>query len=110
MPEYKKKTLKQQLATHIKSIVKVRPDLKIIKVTDGAQVNWTFLNDQINVGECVLDFYHAVQHLYRAIECIHGKQMLETAQTFKKYRGHLRYENKGIDKGINHLKYQLKKI
>ncbi len=109
MPEHKKKTLKQQLAAHIKIIVAARPCLQIIKVADGARDNWTFLDGQINKGECVLDFYHAAQHLFTAIECIHGKQTLETALEFKKYRGYLRYDDNGINKVINHLKYQLKK-
>jgi len=109
MPEQKKKTLKQQLAEHIKNIVESRPDLKIIKVADGARDNWTFLDEQIEEGESVPDFYHAAQHLFSAIESIHGKQTLETTLAFKKYRGILRYDDKGIDKVIYHLKYQFRK-
>jgi hypothetical protein len=59
MPEQKKKTLKSQLAMQFAQISKLRPDLKMIKIADGARDNWTFLHDEITEGECVLDFYHA---------------------------------------------------
>jgi len=74
MPEFKKKIMKQQLAGHINTILNERPDLAIIKVADGARDNWTFLDNQIEHGECVLDFYHAAQHLHCAFELIHGKK------------------------------------
>ncbi len=90
-------------------IVQKRPDLKIVKVADGARDNWTFLNDKIKEGECVLDFYHAVQHLFCALECIHGKQTSGSVIAFKKYRDILLNDDKGIDKVIHHLKYQLRK-
>lgn len=109
MPEHKKKTLKSQLAMQFKQIQKLRPDLDIIKVADGARDNWTFLNGEIKEGECVLDFYHASTHLYTAMEVNYGKNSTEAHIAYKKYRQILRHDDKGIDKVINHLKYQLKK-
>ena len=41
-PESKKSTLKKLLKNHLESVIKQRPDLKIIYVADGAQDNWTF--------------------------------------------------------------------
>lgn len=109
MPEHKKKTLKSQLTLQIEQIKKRRPDLKIIKVADGARDNWTFLNDKIKEGECVLDFYHAATHLHSAMEAIYGKSSVESITEYKKYRHCLRHDEKGINKVINHLKYQLRK-
>jgi len=109
MPEYKKKTLKQQLAAQIHNIVTQRPDLDIIKVADGARDNWTFLDGQIKEGECVLDFYHAAQHLFVAMQCIHGKQSYESICAFEKYREILLTDHNGIDKVIRHLNYHSRK-
>jgi hypothetical protein len=77
MPEHKKKTLKSQLAMQFEQIKKLRPDLKMIKIADGARDNWTFLNDEIKEGECVLDFYHASTHIHNAMEIIYGKNRVE---------------------------------
>ena len=109
MPEHKKKTLKSQLKMQFEQVKKLRPDLELIKIADGARDNWTFLDGEIKEGECVLDFYHASQHLHSAMEEIYGKNSLNTIVQYKKYRHILRHEDKGIDKIIRHLKYQLKK-
>lgn len=109
MPEHKKKTLKSQLAMQIEQIKQLRPDLEMIKVADGARDNWTFFSDEIKDGECVLDFYHASTHLHNAMEIIYGKNSVEAITEHKKYRHILRHDRKGIDKVINHLKYQLRK-
>jgi len=110
MPEHKKKTLKAQLKKQLAEIKQRRPDLEILKIADGARDNWTFLNDEIKEGDCVLDFYHASTHLHDAMEAIYGKNNLQTQVEYEKYRHILRHEEKGIIKVINHLKYQLKKI
>ncbi|MDQ7049649.1 MAG: hypothetical protein Q9M92_08930 [Enterobacterales bacterium] len=110
MPEHKKKTLKSQLLMQIEQVKKLRPELEMIKVADGARDNWTFFSDEIKDGECVLDFYHASTHLYNAMELIYGKNTVEAITEHKKYRHILRHDEKGVDKIINHLKYQLKKI
>lgn len=109
MPERKKKTLKSQLAMQFEQIKKLRPDIKMVKIADGARDNWTFLNDEIKEGDSVLDFYHATSHLYDAMEVIYGKTNIKTIVEYKKYRHLLRHDEKGINKVINHLKYQLRK-
>ncbi len=109
MPEHKKKTLKSQLKKQLDQIKQFRPDLKILKIADGARDNWTFLDDEIKDGECVLDFYHAATHLHEAMEAIYGKNSLKAQTEYIKYRHILRHDQKGIDKIINHLKYQLRK-
>ena len=47
MPEHKKKPLQSQLATLFERIKKLRSELKMVKIADGARDNWTFLNDEI---------------------------------------------------------------
>lgn len=109
MPEHKKKTLKEQLRNQFEQIKRLRADIKILKIADGARDNWTFLNDEIKDGECVLDFYHASTHLHDAMEIIYGKNSRKAQEAHKKYRHLLRYDPKGIDKVINHLQYQFRK-
>jgi len=109
MPEHKKKTLKNQLAQQIEYICNTRPDLQLVKVADGARDNWTFLNGQIKQGESVLDFYHAVEHLFNALQSVHPKNSSQLYEAFRKYRRILLNDDKGISKIINHLRYQIRK-
>jgi len=41
-PEYKKKTLTEQLDAELASIVAVRPDLELVALADGAEENWRY--------------------------------------------------------------------
>ena len=109
MPERKKKTLKEQLSMHFDAIREQRPDLKIIKIADGARDNWTFLEGELPSGECVLDFYHAAQHLNDAFQIIYGKNTLNAIINYQKYRKILLDDDQGITKIISHLKYQKRK-
>ena len=58
MPEARKVSLKSSLAEHLSAALASRPDLRVVKVADGAQDNWRFLAE-LPAGEEVLDFYHA---------------------------------------------------
>ena len=56
MPEVKKATLKVTLSKEVNSCLAERPDLKVVKVADGAKDNWTFLSGELPDGEEVIDF------------------------------------------------------
>ena len=109
MPEHKKKTLKTQLTQAIAQALAKRPSLTVIKVADGARDNWTYLEDTLAQGECVLDFYHASEHLFAAMEAIYGKGDPRTYTEHAKYRHILRDDEHGVDKVRRHLRYQLRK-
>jgi hypothetical protein len=49
MPEYKKATLCRQLEAECQSILGLRPDLKVVKLADGAEENWRF-PDNLDLG------------------------------------------------------------
>ena len=51
MPEVKKATLKVTLSKEVNSCLAERPDLKVVKVADGAKDNWTFLSGELPDGE-----------------------------------------------------------
>ena len=109
MPEYKKKILKEQLTHAFNDVLHRRPDLKVVKIADGARDNWTYLDKTLVQGECILDFYHASQHLFSAMESIYGKGHPKTYAQHRKYRHSLRHDERGIDKVIRHLRYQISK-
>ncbi|MFT4927112.1 MAG: hypothetical protein ACI8WB_003218 [Phenylobacterium sp.] len=109
MPEHKKRSLKNQLASTLKIIEQQRPDLALVKVADGARDNWTFLENELNAGDSVLDFYHASEHLHQALEFIYGVGSAHVNKQHKKYRGILRDDPQGITKVIKHLKYKAKR-
>ena len=82
MPEAKKATLCEQLQAECQIILAVRPELKVVKLADGAEENWRFL-DHLDLGLCpedlarvalisILDFYHAAEHLGTACDVIWG--------------------------------------
>jgi hypothetical protein len=67
MPETNKATLKSQLTAQVMGALIQRPDVRVVKVADGAADNWTYLGDTLPVDAEVLDFYHAVDHLSDAL-------------------------------------------
>ena len=73
MPEVKKATLKAMLSKEVNSCLAERPDLKVVKVADGAKDNWTFLSGELPDGEEVIDFYHAAGHLDTALAAAYGE-------------------------------------
>jgi hypothetical protein len=67
MPETNKATLKGQLTAEVMGALIRRPDLRVVKVADGAPDNWSYLSETLPVGIEVLDFYHAAEHLGAAL-------------------------------------------
>src|SRR5262247_3130561 len=73
MPEPNKATLKSQLTAEVKGALLQRPDLRVIKVADGAPDNWSYLGETLPFGEEVLDFYHAAEQLGAALAAAYGE-------------------------------------
>jgi hypothetical protein len=103
MPEHKKVTLKAMLAAETLAILAQKPDLKLVKIADGAKDNWAYLSDiGLPDGEQVIDFYHAVEHLSDALTAAYGEGDKRDAQ-FEKLRHTLRHDGRGVDKVIRAL-------
>ena len=111
MPEAKKKTLKNALSQTIERILAQRNDLTLVKLADGAKDNWRYLGDVLRPGEGteILDFYHASEHLNKAIEAAYGKNNATGQSHYKKYRSLLKNDDIGVVKVISTLKYLHKK-
>jgi hypothetical protein len=103
MPESKKVTLKKSLLAELLTILQQRPDLRLSKVADGAEDNWTFLHDEVPEGPEVVDFYHAVEHLSAALAAAYGDGSLQTQRRLNDLRHVLREERDGATKVINAL-------
>ena len=78
-PETKKATLTKMLTAETSAILSRRPDLKLVKVADGAADNWAYLSsDALPSGEEAVDFFHASEHLHVSIATVYGDNTHET--------------------------------
>jgi hypothetical protein len=111
MPEAGKKTLKNQLQQSINTILSQQPELKLIKIADGAADNWRFMSDTLFPGQGVeiLDYFHACDHLNDAMEAAYGKGSTTAVAKYQEYKSRLKNEIGGIEKVINTLKYHSQK-
>jgi len=111
MPEEGKKTLKKTLSQAIQQACGERPELKIVKIADGAKDNWNYLSKELQPGKGIeiLDYYHASDHLNDAFEAAYGKGNADAIAQYKKYRSLLKNEENGVEKVINTLRYLHKK-
>ncbi|MBW7935222.1 MAG: hypothetical protein H3C62_16770 [Gemmatimonadaceae bacterium] len=105
-PETKKATLKQMLVDEVGAILLARPELKMVKVADGAADNWDFLSSsKLPSGEEAVDFFHASEHLHAAIANVYGDGTHETRYRHDTLRETLRDDDGGVDKVIRALKH-----
>jgi len=105
-PETKKATLKQMLVNEVSAVLAKQPNLKLVKVADGAADNWDFLSSPLlPAGEEALDFFHASEHLHAAIAAAYGDGTRETRHRHETLRETLRDEVDGADKVIRALKH-----
>ena len=63
-----------------------RVEFPTLKVADGANDNWTYLEDTLPQGDRVLAFYHALEHLFAVMEAIYGKSDTRAYTQHAKYR------------------------
>lgn len=110
MPESKKKTLKEMLLAEVLDVLRQRPDLKLVKVADGARDNWTYLSEMLPEGIEVVDYFHAAEHLHGAACIAYGEKNPQgKAWWYEKWRHILRHDDDGVDKVIRAIKYQTRK-
>lgn len=110
MPEKKKRALKASLREELLAVLAQRPDLLVVGVADGAKDNWEFLKRILPLGSMmVLDFFHAAEHLKRALDQAHGKASAKAMAEFERLRHILRHEEFGVKRIIGVLAYQVRK-
>jgi hypothetical protein len=102
MPEAKKATLCQQIEAELTSILRQRPELRLVKLSDGAESHWEFLV-RLPKGVEVLDFFHACEHLKRALDAVYGEGDPRCRAAFEKQRVILKEDPRGVDRVIRSL-------
>jgi hypothetical protein len=103
MPETHKRTLKAQLTAEVMGALVRRPDLRVVKLADGAPDNWSYLSEVLPLGEEVLDFYHAVEHLNSALGAAYGEGSAPYRDRAETLRQVLRDAPAGVDKVLGAL-------
>lgn len=105
MPERKKATLKEMATAEVAHVLAQRPDLKLVKLADGARDNWDYLSEHLPAGIELVDFYHAVEHLRAALVEAYGETSAKGLAQFDKLRRVLLEDRDGADKVIRALRY-----
>jgi len=116
MPESKKVTLCAQLEAECQSMMALRPDLQVVKLADGAEENWRFLEhldlglDEAQAAQVetvsITDFYHAAEHLKQACDLIWGAGSVASKVEFARLRELLKEDEQGVNKVISRLRYR----
>ncbi|MEO7732107.1 MAG: hypothetical protein ABIY55_14125 [Kofleriaceae bacterium] len=109
-PESKKVTLKASLTAELLAVLRLRPDLPIVKVADGIDDNWKHLSAELPAGDEALDFFHATEHLNLALAAAYGPSTREARHRFEELRDCLRDEEDGVDRVIRALDYLRRKF
>lgn len=105
MPENYKKTVKSMLSAELQAVLSKRPDLRIVKVADAAIDPWSYLKDELPPGICIVDFYHAAEHLHEALQAAHGEGTPKCREEFERLRHVLRHDRRGAQRVIRSLIY-----
>lgn len=108
-PEPNKRTLKASLAAELCAVLRRRPDLKVVKLADGADDNWRFLTAELPAGVEVLDFFHACEHLHAALAAAYGDGTTKTRHRFEELLEILRDDADGHARVVGALDHLRKK-
>ena len=105
MPENYKKTVKGMLAGELRAVLSQRPDLRIVKVADAALEPWSYLKNELPPGICIVDFYHAAEHLHTGLQAAHGEGTPKCREEFERLRHVLCHDRRGVERVIRALIY-----
>ena len=105
MPECGKASLKQSLKGGLQALLGKWPDLSLVKVADGARDKWTFLSGALPDGVEVLDYFHGVEHLSRALAAAYGESFREYQRMHERLRHKLRDNEDGVEQVIRSLRH-----
>lgn len=106
MPEPGKKTLKTMLVTELGHALVQRPNLRLVGLADGAKDNWTFLTStlaMVAASVCILDFFHAAEHVNAAFGAAYGDGSVQARSAFAKWRTILLDDPDGVEKLIRSI-------
>lgn len=105
MPEARKATLKEQLATELEHALSLRPDLRVTAVADAAADNWPFLSQYAPAEFQLIDYWHVCQHTGKAAAQIFPCDEAAREKWYKRHRHILRDETEGVETVIRSMSY-----
>lgn len=108
-PEEGKSTLKKQLQAELLVVLAKNPKLKMVKIADGAEDNWTYLSVLLPEAPEILDYFHACEQLHGAVAAAYGDGTREARQRFDRLKEVLRDDDDGVTQVIASLKYLQKR-
>ena len=111
MPEKKKERLKGQLEAELQSVLRTSPGMKVVFLSDGARDHWEYfeaLAKRLDLDDAyfVLDIFHALERIKRALDAYHGELTPESKAAFEECRIWLREKPDGVDRVIRALRYR----
>lgn len=110
-PEFKKKTLTEQLDAELASILAVRADLTLVALADGAEENWRYFDRAVyEQATQIVDHGHASQHLRAAMNAYYGEHSVEGRAEYERLRLLLRDHDDGAQKVIDELSRLSRKL
>lgn len=113
MPEKNKVTLGQQLQAECQAILAGKPRLRVVKLSDGARSNWSYLS-RLDVGRPaeqvetwdIVDYYHACDHLHQATTAIWGEFTPKGHAEFERLKTLLKEDDRGAQVILRVLRYR----
>lgn len=105
MSEAKKATLCAEIGNELESVLQSRPDLRVAKLSDGAESHWDFLSGLEPEGDEILDFYHAASHLKTALDAAYGEGSTKSAAVFENKKVILKNDPDGVDQVVRSLSH-----
>lgn len=110
-PEYKKKTLTEQLDAEVASVLTARPDLTLVAIADGAEENWRYFEKPAYKDAVkITDFGHACEHLRAAMVAYTGKTSTAGRAEYEKLKVILKEQDDGAEAVIEHLTSMNRKL
>ena len=109
-PQRNKATLKEQVKAELESIVKARPDLRVVAMADGARENWEYFSELAKSLEIktieIVDFFHVSERLKKALDAYHGENSAESKAAFEEFKVLLMEAEDGVARVVRGLTYR----
>jgi hypothetical protein len=110
-PEYKKKTLTEQLDAEVASVLAARPDLLLVALADGAEENWRYFDLPAWAGAIkIVDFWHACEHIQAGLQTYYGAKSVSGRAEFGRLRVLLRDKENGVEAVLKSLNSIYRKL
>lgn len=110
-PEYKKKTLTEQLDAEVASILDARSDLRLVALADGAEENWRYFDGPSwKQATKIVDHGHACQHLKTGLAAYYGADNVKGRAEYERLKIILKDEHGGVNDVITELIHLERKL